>query len=90
MSLVRTRRVKLYPSQLKPGDVLTLTDATTARIRKYAVTVTGDPVEAPRGYFTGERRIDVPVQAGYHTLWADKLTYTAGKRVEVLRNANTD
>ena len=78
---------KLYPSQVRKGDVLTLHDHAhpDGRCRTYKVTATGDAYEAGRGHFTGERRVAVPVERSHSTLWRTELEYVAKRRIEVER-----
>ena len=76
---------KLYPSQLRPGDVLTLHDYTEYRPVTKKIEVTAEPYEGRKGHFTRDRYIEVPVARSHATMWRDTLTYIAKRRIEVER-----
>jgi len=82
------RILKLYPSQLRPGDYWYEVDATRIghRPTKYRVTVLVNEGDYGRAYFTGKRQVRLKVdghhifdhRAGYRDLYA-------GERKEVCR-----
>ena len=76
------RTVHIYPSQVRKGDLLTLSENGHTTV----IPATDDAYEIPRGYFSRERRFAVPVSKCHATLWQDTLTYTASQRVAVYRS----
>lgn len=78
--------MKVYPSQIRRGDLLTIRDYTTpGRMTTHRVEALSDAYEIGRGFFTGRRQFEVQVEPSYETLYNRTVKYWASERTTVQR-----
>ena len=86
MTTTRTRKtMKVYPSQIRRGDLLTIRDYTGHRQFEVQVEALSDAYEIERGFFTGHRQFELQVEPSYATLWNRTVKYWASERTTVQR-----